>query len=49
MAHEKAAKAATNGQGLGSTKWKGCLCKFLDAVDNKIMLIYFLIELVLLK
>ena len=39
IAQEKAEKAAVKGQGLGSTKWKGCLCKFLDILDKKIIFI----------
>ena len=38
IAHEKAEKAEKNGHGLGSTKWKGCRCKVLDTVYNKVIL-----------
>ena len=39
MVHEKAEKAATNGHGLGSTKWKGCRCSVLETLDSKIIFI----------
>ena len=38
IAEEKADIDAAKGHGLGSTKWKGCRCKFLDAVDSEIIL-----------
>lgn len=40
IAHENAEIDATNGHGLGSTKWNGCLCKVLDTVDSRVIFIF---------
>ena len=43
VVHEKAVNAEIKGHGLGSTRWKGCLCKFLDIFDDRIILIFFFV------
>ena len=48
-AHENDDIEATKGQGLGSTRWNGCLCKFLETIDNEFIFSYFLVILCFIK